>query len=204
MRWLDSITDLIDISSVQFSSVQFSHLRLFATPWTAASQTSLSITNSQSLLKFMSTELAMPSSHLILCHPLSPLAFNLSQHQGLFQWVSSSHQVAKVLEFQHRSFQLVSSSQGVLGCSSASVQWVTRSPPKEGSVRKAGAGPRVTVTAERWKFACQHARHPDCHWIAQRSASCFRWPVYCTFGFSFFCCCLLLRKILIFLFFFSP
>ena len=40
-------------------------------------------------------------------HPLSslsPLAFNLSQHQGLFQWVSSSHQVAKVLEFQHQSF----------------------------------------------------------------------------------------------------
>ena len=41
-------------------------------------------------------------------HPLSspsPPAFNLSQHQGLFQWVSSSHQVAKVLEFQHQSFQ---------------------------------------------------------------------------------------------------
>ena len=42
----------------------------------------------------------MPSNHLILCHPLSPPAFNLSQHQGVFQWVSSSHQVAKVLEFQ--------------------------------------------------------------------------------------------------------
>ena len=41
-------------------------------------------------------------------HPLSspsPPAFNLSQHQGFFQWVSSSHQVAKVLEFQHQSFQ---------------------------------------------------------------------------------------------------
>ena len=42
----------------------------------------------------------MPSNHLILCHPLSPPAFNLSQHQGLFQGVSSLHQVAKVLEFQ--------------------------------------------------------------------------------------------------------
>ena len=41
----------------------------------------------------------MPSNHLILCHPLL-LAFNLSQHQGLFQWVSSLHQVVKVLEFQ--------------------------------------------------------------------------------------------------------
>ena len=39
-------------------------------PWTAALQASLSITNSQSLLKFMSTELVMPSNHLILCHPL--------------------------------------------------------------------------------------------------------------------------------------
>ena len=51
----------------QFSSVQF---RLLATLWTAALQPSLSITNSQSLLKLMSIESAMPSSHLILCHPL--------------------------------------------------------------------------------------------------------------------------------------
>ena len=58
----------------QFSSVQFSHslspVRLFATPWTAAGQSSLSITNSQSLLKHMYIELVMPSNHLILCHPL--------------------------------------------------------------------------------------------------------------------------------------
>ena len=54
-----------------FSLVQsLSHVRLFATPWTAAHQPSLSITNSQSLLKFMSIELVMPSNHLILCHPL--------------------------------------------------------------------------------------------------------------------------------------
>ena len=54
-----------------FSSVQsLSHVRLFATPWTAAHQASLSITNSQSLLKLMSIELVMPSSHLILCHLL--------------------------------------------------------------------------------------------------------------------------------------
>ena len=57
--------------SVQFSSVQLlSHARLFATPWTAASQVSLSITNSRSLLTLMSIELVMPSNHLILCHPL--------------------------------------------------------------------------------------------------------------------------------------
>ena len=55
----------------QFSSVQsLSHVRLFATPWTAARQASLSITNSRSLLKLMSIESVRPSNHLILCHPL--------------------------------------------------------------------------------------------------------------------------------------
>ena len=53
------------------NSVQsFSHVRLFATPWTAARQASLSITNSQGLLKFMSIKSVMPSNHLILCRPL--------------------------------------------------------------------------------------------------------------------------------------
>ena len=175
-----------------FISVQsLSRVWLFATPWTVSCQASLSVTNSQSLLKLMSINSVMPSNHLILCHPLllpsifprirvisnesvlcirwpkvhvisslqfssvaqpgltlcnpmdcsrpglpvhhqcpelaqthilqvndaiqlshplsfpSPPAFNLSQHQGLFKWVSSLHQVAKVLEFQlqHQSFQ---------------------------------------------------------------------------------------------------
>ena len=53
------------------SSVQpLRRVRLFATPWTAARQASLSITNSQSLLKLMSIESVMPSNHLILCCPL--------------------------------------------------------------------------------------------------------------------------------------
>ena len=55
----------------QFCSVQsLSRVPLFATPWTAAQQASLSITDSQSLLKLMSIELVVPSNHLILCHPL--------------------------------------------------------------------------------------------------------------------------------------
>ena len=55
----------------QFSSVQsLSHVRLFATPWIAARQASLSITNSWSSLKLMCIESVMPSSHLILYHPL--------------------------------------------------------------------------------------------------------------------------------------
>ena len=54
-----------------FSSVQsLSHVPLFATPWTAAHQTSLSITNSWSLLRLMSIESMLPSNHLMLCHPL--------------------------------------------------------------------------------------------------------------------------------------
>ena len=52
-------------------SVQsLSHVQLFATPWTAARQASLSISNSRSLLKLMSIELVMPSNRLILCRPL--------------------------------------------------------------------------------------------------------------------------------------
>ena len=47
-----------------------SRVQLFVTPWTAACQASLSVTNSQNLLKFMSIESLMPSNHLILCHPL--------------------------------------------------------------------------------------------------------------------------------------
>ena len=54
-----------------FSSVQsLSCVQLFATPWTAAHQASLSVTNSRSLPKLMSIESVMPSNHLILCHPL--------------------------------------------------------------------------------------------------------------------------------------
>ena len=60
------------------SSIQsLSHVRLFATPWTAAQQASLFITNSQSLLRLMPIESVMPSNHFILCHPLLllPLIF---------------------------------------------------------------------------------------------------------------------------------
>ena len=59
------------------SSVQLlSRVRLFATPWTAARQASLSITNSRSSFKLKSIELVMPSNHLILCHPLLFLPSN--------------------------------------------------------------------------------------------------------------------------------
>ena len=76
---------LLPPSIFQFSSVQsLSHVRLFATPWTAARQVSLSITNSQSLLKLMSIESVMPSNHLILCRSLLPPSiFQFSSVQSL-------------------------------------------------------------------------------------------------------------------------
>ena len=106
--YLHCIYHVLTFYSVRISSAQLlSCVQLFATPWTAVHQASLYIINSKSLLK-MSIELVMPSNHFILSSP-SPPAFNLSQHQGLFQWVCSSHQVAKVLEFQlqHQSFQWI-------------------------------------------------------------------------------------------------
>ena len=89
-----------------FSSVQsLSCVRLFAAPWIAACQAFLSITSSWSLLKLKSIESVMPSNHLNLCLPL----LLPSQQQGLFQWVSTSHQLVKVLELQlqHQSFQWI-------------------------------------------------------------------------------------------------
>ena len=94
--------------SYKLSSVQsLSYVRLFATPWTTACQASLSITNYQSLLKFMSIELMMISNHLILCHALllTPSIFpsiRVFSNESVL-----CHQVDKVLEFQlqHQSFQ---------------------------------------------------------------------------------------------------
>ena len=91
----------------QFSSVQLpSHVQLFVTPWPAAHQASLSITNSQSLPKHMSTESVMSSSHLILCHPLL-LLLSIFPSIRVFSNVSSLHQVAIVWEFQlqHQFFK---------------------------------------------------------------------------------------------------
>ena len=92
--------------NIKHSVQSISHVQLFVTPWIAACQASLSITSFQSLLKLTSIELDIQTSH----PQSSPSpAFNLSQHQGIFQGVSSSHQMAKVLEFQlqHQSFQRI-------------------------------------------------------------------------------------------------
>ena len=95
---------LLCISLVQ----SLSRVQLFVTPWTAVRQASLFITNSWSLLTFVSIELVMPSNHLILCCPLL-FCLQFFPASGSFPVSSSFHQVANVLEFQlhHQSFQWI-------------------------------------------------------------------------------------------------
>ena len=133
-------------SSVQFNSVQpLSHVQLFATPWIAAHQASLSITNSQSLPKLTFIESVMPSSHLILCCPLFLLptippsirvfsnkstlrirwpkywsfSFNISpsnEHPGLISfWMDWLDLLA--VQGTHKSLQHHSSKASILRCS---------------------------------------------------------------------------------------
>ena len=106
-----------------FTSVQLlSPVWPFVTPWTSACQTSLSITNSQSLLKLMSIKSVMPSNHLILCHPLFPPSIFPS-----FK-VFSSESVLCIMwpkcwefQFQHQSFQWIFRTDFLLGWTG----WIT-------------------------------------------------------------------------------
>jgi len=106
--WVVSTSWLLQV--VQSSSVQlFSRVWLFMTPWTAACQASLSITNSQSLLKLTSFESVMPSNHLILCRPLLLLP-SIFPSIRVFSNESVLHiRWPEVLEFQlqYQSFQWI-------------------------------------------------------------------------------------------------
>ena len=93
--------------SPQFNSVAKSCPTLVS-PWTVAQQASLSIIDSQSLLKLMSLESVMPSNCLILCHPLLLPPSVIPSIRVFFNWISSSHQVTKVLEFQLQHISLLS------------------------------------------------------------------------------------------------
>ena len=95
-----------------------SRVRLFAIPWTAARQASLSITNSQSLLKFISIKLVMPSNHVILCHPLLllPLIFPNIR-------VFSNESVLCIKWPKYRNFG-ISPSNGYSGLISFRMDWL--------------------------------------------------------------------------------
>ena len=96
---------------ILLSSVQsLSHVRLFVTPWITAHQASLSITNSRSSLKLMSIESVMPSSHLILCHPLFLLPQSLPASESfpksqLFAWGGQSTGVSALASFLPKKSQ---------------------------------------------------------------------------------------------------
>ena len=102
-----------------FSSIQLlSCVRLFATPWTAACQASLSITNSRSLLKLMSMESVMPSNHLILCCPL--LLFSIFPSIV----VSSNESALHIMGPKYWSFSCsISSSNEYSGWISFRIDW---------------------------------------------------------------------------------
>ena len=98
INWKAPLTHLSLVNSlVQFS--QLSHVRLFAIPWTAAHQASLSFTNFQSLLKLMSITSVMPSNHLILCCPLLLLLSNFPRIR-----VFSSESVVRITWTNYWSF----------------------------------------------------------------------------------------------------
>ena len=117
----------------KFSSVQsLSHVLLFVTPWTAAHQASLSVTNSWSLPKLMFTELVMPSNHLIFCYPLLlpsifPSIRVFSNESGLhIRWpkywsfsftISASNEYSGLISFRMDWFDLLA------------VQGTLKSPP---------------------------------------------------------------------------
>ena len=102
---------------LQFSSVQsLSRVRLFATPWIAARQASLSITNSQTSLKLTSIESVMPSSHLILCRPFSSWPESLPASESfpisqLFPWGGQSTGVSALASFLPKKSQSWSPSE---------------------------------------------------------------------------------------------
>ena len=103
----------------RFSSVRFSPVQPFATPWTAACQASLSITNSQSLLKLMSIESVMPSNHLILCRSLLLTSIFLSIR------VFSNESVLRIRWPKYWSFKFSSSpSDEYSGLISSRMDWL--------------------------------------------------------------------------------
>ena len=115
--WIGGQNVVAEVVVVQLLSC----VELFATPGTAAHQALLYVTICQSFLKFMSIESVMLSNYLILCYPLLFLSSVFPSLRVFFpgsaEWVSSLHQVVRVLEFQHQSFQWI------LGLISFRIDW---------------------------------------------------------------------------------
>ena len=145
-----------------FSSVQsLRRVRLFATPWTAAYQASLSITNSRSLLKLMSIESVMPSNHLFLCRPLlllpsifasirvfsneSVLCIRWPKHWSFSFSVSPSNEHSGLISFRIDWLDLLSV-QGTLKSSP-----ISQFKSINSSVLSLLYGPTLTSKHDHWK-----------------------------------------------------
>ena len=172
-----------------------SRIWLLGTPRTAACRDPLS-TVSQSLLKFMSMESAMLPNHLIFCWPF---LFSLQsfQPQGLFQWVSSSHQVPKVLAPQHQSFQWIFRAD-FLSVQSFSSVWLFVTP----WIAARQASLSITNSRSSPKLRCIELVMPSSHLIfcrpllllpsippsirvfSSESTLHMRWPKYWSFSFN--------------------
>ena len=111
LYFISSLIFIISFLLLTFSSVQsLSCVWLFATPWSTARQASLSITNSRSLLKLMSVESVMPSSHLILCRPLLllppiPPSIRVFPMSQIFAWGGQSTEVSALASFLPKKSQ---------------------------------------------------------------------------------------------------
>ena len=150
------------LTQASFSLVHLlSHLRLFATLWTAARQASLSITNFRSLLKLMSVELVMPSNHLILCRPLLLLSSIFPSirvfsgepvlHIKWPKYWSFSFNISPPNEYSG----LISLWDGMVGslCSPRDSQargWCTRMTQRDGMGRELGGGFRMGTHVHPW------------------------------------------------------
>ena len=118
-KWSTGTRKVLSITNHQIRSDQsLSRVRLFATPWIAACQASLSITNSWSSLKLTSIESVMPSNHLILCHPLQPPIFPSIR-------VFSNESVLHIRWSKYWSFSFsISPSNEYLGLISFGIDWL--------------------------------------------------------------------------------
>ena len=142
------------ISSVQ----SLSHVQLFVTPWIAAHQASLSITNSRGSLRLTSIESVMPSSHLILCHPLLLLpqslpasgSFPMSQ---LFTWGGQSIGVSVSASVSASASVLPMNTKGLI---SFRMDWLDLLAIQFSSVQFS----HLVVSNSLWPHELQHARHP--------------------------------------------
>ena len=134
-------------------------------------------------VKFMSFDVVMLSVHLILCFPLSPFTFNLSQHRGLLHWMGSSNEVVKVLELQlqHQSFQWIFSIDFLY-------DWLVWSPCSPRDSQESSPTPQfksINSLALRLLYGATHF----CSWLQEKPSPFWRYrPLL-----AMWCLCLLIH-----------